>query len=1749
MSSLANVIQAKAGESYATALKSDGTVWTWGSNGFGQLGNGGYTSTSTPGQVSNISSVIAISSWSAFTLALKSDGTVWGWGTDYSGELGDGASNTNRPLPVQTSNLTGVVAIANGWIHGLAVKNDGTLWTWGRNVNGQLGDGTTTNRSAPVQVSGLTSVTAAAGGENHSMALKSDGTVWAWGDNSHGELGDGTTTTRTTPVQVSGLSNIIAIAAGTNCSIAVNSDGIVYAWGLNNVGQLGDGTTTDRLTATAISDAGYLWKAPTPTLSVAAGTYNAVQTVTVNDALTDADLHYTLTGVDPTQSDPTVAVGGTVTIDGTETLKVAGWKTGYARSNIAQAAYLLTPVTPVFSPVAGTYTTAQNVSITTATGQTEIHYTTDGSTPTSTSTLYSGPVSVGTTTTLKAIAIRTSWTDSAVASGTFTMNFGTTPTPTISPDPGTYTSTVAVTITLPGATIRYTTDGSDPTAASPLYSTPIVLTTSTTVKARAWLPDYGASAAASAAYTIQVAAPTLTPASGPVGAGQLITISTSTPGATITYTLNGVDPVQTDAPVPSSGTLVAGPYTYKARAWKTGASASPVSVATYTTTGQSGVPAIAGGPLQGIAARADGSVWTWGDNAHGALGDGTNVARLNPVPISLSDVRRVSAGWSHTAVVLSNGTVKSWGVNVSGEVGDGTSTERWTPTTLTSLANIVAIDCGYSFTLALRADGTVATWGYNGQAQLGDGTQYNRAAPVNVVGLTNAVGIAGGIDHSLALKSDGTVWAWGDNASGQLGDGTTTRRSTPVQVAGLSGVIAIDAGFGSSVALKNDGTVWTWGANGSGQLGDSTVTNRLTPVQMVGITNAVAITTRYHITMVLKADHTVWTVGENGEGQLGTPGPNRSVAAEVSGLPDIAYLGAGDLNGYVLTADGAVWAWGRNSSGNIGDGTTIVRGTPVQIAGQGMVWLPWIPTITLPSGQYTGAQNAGVTNADSSAVMHFTTTGVDPTETDPIVAAGGTVSISDPVTLKVRSFKTGAPPSQIASATYTLKVVSPVFSPGTGTYFSAQTVAISTTTTSSTIRYTTDGSAPTGASSVYAAPVSVASSVTLKAFASRTGWVSSDIAAATYFVTLPGLTAPTISPAAGTYSTERVITITAPVSDATVRYTIDGTDPTGQSPLYIRAFAISQTVTIKARAFRAGQSPGDVATSTFTIAQPGLSGVPTLAPAGGRFTTQRVVTVTGPAGATLRYTTTGVDPADTDTAIASGATVTVDRSMVLKVRAWQTGLAPSAVRREDYVVTGALAAGENHSMALKADGTVWTWGDGYWSQIGDGGTAGHTSPIQVLSGAVAIAAGFHHSLVLKADGTVWAWGENSGGEVGDGTTTPRRSPVLISALTGVVALAGGFHNSYALKSDGTVWAWGLNASGQIGDGTTTTRLTPVQVAGLSGVKAIAAGQGFALALVSQGAQVGAVWAWGANNTGQLGDGTTNTALRPQQVPRAANAKSVIAGLNWAGARTAEDELLLWGANDNGQMANGVMNGPNTLTPLRTAPWIAPLTDLSAGYYHVLAIGNNGQLWGWGRSCEYQLAIAPSCQYRPTADPIPQLPNAAFIVAGGYHSLALTPDGQVWAWGYNGQGALGDGTLVWRATPTQVPGFKLANNAFLAGDQDGDGLTTWREYQLGTDPLNADTDGDGIPDGLDTLSGDSSTNLDPDGDGLSNAMEALLGTDPYNADTDGDGVPDGIDAYPLDPTRSQPPAPDPNDHTPPVITLIYPSNARPVGGGL
>jgi alpha-tubulin suppressor-like RCC1 family protein len=243
VSSLTGVVSVSAGVYFSLALKEDGTVWSWGN---GPLGLAGTTSSNVPVQITSLSGITAISAGGFFALALKSDGTVWAWGTNSSGQLGDG-SNTDSNIPVQVSSLTGVVSIsaAGGWYgrHALALKNDSTVWAWGNNSDGELGDGSIISANVPVQVSILTGITSIGAGQEHSIALKNNGTVWTWGRNVFGQLGDGTYTDSPVPLQVPGLSNITAVGAGgSNYCMVLKSDGSVWMWGQNSYGELGNGT-------------------------------------------------------------------------------------------------------------------------------------------------------------------------------------------------------------------------------------------------------------------------------------------------------------------------------------------------------------------------------------------------------------------------------------------------------------------------------------------------------------------------------------------------------------------------------------------------------------------------------------------------------------------------------------------------------------------------------------------------------------------------------------------------------------------------------------------------------------------------------------------------------------------------------------------------------------------------------------------------------------------------------------------------------------------------------------------------------------------------------------------------------------------------------------------------------------------------------------------------------------------------------------------------------------------------------------------------------------------------------------------------------------------------------------------------------------------------------------------------------------------------------------------------------------------
>ena len=241
------------GQSHTVALKVDGSLWTWGLNYFGQLGLGDASfKQSAPTRVGVDSDWTAVACGPAATFAIKRDGSLWAWGLNQHGQLGQG-DTVNRGAPVRVGTDSDWMAIAAGWSHVLALKRDHGLWAWGNNQYGQLGLGDTVDRLNAVRVGADLDWTGLACGGYWTLGTKADGGLWAWGNNLYGQLGLGDTSNRLEPNRVGTDTDWSDVSCGFLNSIAVKGDGSVWAGGFNSVGQLGLGDTTDRWTPTMIS--------------------------------------------------------------------------------------------------------------------------------------------------------------------------------------------------------------------------------------------------------------------------------------------------------------------------------------------------------------------------------------------------------------------------------------------------------------------------------------------------------------------------------------------------------------------------------------------------------------------------------------------------------------------------------------------------------------------------------------------------------------------------------------------------------------------------------------------------------------------------------------------------------------------------------------------------------------------------------------------------------------------------------------------------------------------------------------------------------------------------------------------------------------------------------------------------------------------------------------------------------------------------------------------------------------------------------------------------------------------------------------------------------------------------------------------------------------------------------------------------------------------------------------------------------
>jgi gliding motility-associated-like protein len=682
-----------AGGMHTVAIKKDGTLWAWGYNISGELGDGTTTSQTIPVQIGASADWYQVFAGVFHTMAIKKDGTLWAWGNNASGQLGDGTTES-KMTPVQIGIASDWAQVSVGQRHTLALKKDGTLWGWGYNRTGQLGDGSMINQLSPIKIGIASDWAKISAGEDYSMAIKSDGTLWTWGASGRGELGDETVSFRTTPSQIGLATNWTEISAGESHSVALKKDGTLWAWGYNFAGQLGDGTKIDKTTPIQIGS-------DTDWIKISVGFYYTVG------------------------------------------LKKNGTLWAWGRNGWGALG--------------------------------------DG-----TISDRSMPVQVGT---------EKHW--SLMSAG--------------------YYHVIA------------------------LSCAPTTSTTNATICRGSSYAFNGTNYTEAGAYTTHL--------TNAAGCDSIATLNLSIKKSAYSLWTWGSN---------YNGELGNGTTSQCATPMPIGVTSDWVQV-------------IAGG-FHNIAQKSDGSLWAWGKNDHGQLGDGTVVKKMLPVQIgTATDWTQIAAGWYHTVALKKNGTIWAWGVNSDGELGDGTTVDKKVPVQIGLSTDWVKIATGMFETYAIKMDGTLWAWGLNNFSQLGlgPGAKGYMDMPTQVGVASDWVNISAN-RQVVATKKDGSLWAWGDNDYGQIGDGTFGgEKYTPIQIGTDVGWDKLTTGLYHTLAIKKDGTLWAWGDNYYSVLGDWKLTIQKIPAQIGTVVDWSQIDTEKEHTVALKKDGTLWVWGNNYYYQLG----------------------------------------------------------------------------------------------------------------------------------------------------------------------------------------------------------------------------------------------------------------------------------------------------------------------------------------------------------------------------------------------------------------------------------------------------------------------------------------------------------------------------------------------------------------------------------------------------------------------------------------------------------------------------------------------------------------------------------------------------------------------------------------------------------------------------------------------------------------------------------------------------------------
>lgn len=1719
------------------AIRNDYTLWAWGFNTNGGYGNNSTVAQSSPIQVTTPTRPIKVFTGKTglgdYSAYIDNNSRLYMFGLNSGGELGDGTT-INRSAPIQIPGSWTMVSMGEPTVNNsntIGIKTDGTLWAWGVNSNGQLGDGTTISRSSPVQIGSSSYIQVTSNGLT-TLAITVDNRLFAWGSGSPGYLGQNDTINRSSPVQIPG--SYVQVLIGQSVVVAQRSNGTLWTWGNNGNGQLGDQSTISRSSPVQIGSTSETWSLTGIKLKNSANVagafknnnlywWGAISAVSnfmnldgaaISSRSSPVQIGFSLQDYSSpvqvgTRTDwRTVAAGGNHTLAIDNAGAVWGWGRKY-EGQLGNTLYLNTTTWKKLAGGTSDFVLAISPNdVLYAWGLGTTGQLGDGSTISRSSPLQIGSekyidVTAGPS---HALAIRqdgTVWgwgannTVATVAAGGFSW------VQVVSGTEASHVVAIRSDNTLWSWGLNsegQLGDGTTVSRSSPvqLWTTPVnatpLIAWSTAVVGRAStyvlrndgvLFSFGRNAEG------QLGDNTTVNRSSPVQIGTNNNFTKLTAGGYLAGFITNTNTLFVTG-LNSSGQLGLNDTINRS---------SPVQLGTYSVASASSSHMLAIG--------TDGSLWSWGANTNGQLGDGLTVTRSSPVQIGSLSYTVVSASVNNSYGITNNNQLFAWGRGNEGQLGQSDTISRSSPVQISgSFINVVA---GNSYAMALDTvnrlfgwgnntnnqtvepyafsalAGTTAgllvnrlyMWGPNASGQLGVNDVISRSAPIQInndswIQVTTEGSALRA--YTLAIKSNNTLWAWGLNTSGQLGDNTTISKSSPVQIPGSWSVVRaarlqsnittgyftvaintqgqlytwgdnnfsscqlgtgdydprssptqigtfaswsqIDAGseftlattsdgrlygwgnnlwgainnspnlpllINTSSILYNSGQLFAWGNNGGGAFGLGDTTARSAPIQIsapattlwktfsawLGPTSAISSST--NLFGIRASDNTLWAAGSNGVGTLGdNTTVNKSTFVQI-GSNAWSKIVTNNANVLAIRSDGTLWGWGNNVYGTVGDSSVVRRSSPVQVGSE----TDWKDVFS------TGQVSFGLKNDNRLYVWGFNSVGQ--------LGLNDVVSRSSPVQL---------PGSYIAAA-------------GTGNH----SVVLKTDYTLWSFGYNTSGEIGDNTTINKSSPVQIPGSW-IQVVGGTTG-LDTVVHAIRLDRTLWTWGAAYLTQGTGANST---IARSSPVQVGTSSWAFIGGTANVRLGMYLGS-AVSNLV---AWGVNANGNVGDNTTvdknSPVTVTTTGFANLflnqtaitsPTLIDNG----SWSVIT----AGMQFSAAVNSLNTLFTwgrNSSGELGSNTTVFRSSPVQ-------LATSIIR---------AAAGDGVLAYINNLGQLFTVGTGFEGVLGSNATVSRSSPVQVgtssWSQIWSAARGFS---AVTTDNRLFGWGKNDGGQLGDNTTANRSSPVQIGSLnqqlssptqvglnTGLISwttISTGLNASYGIPTNYLGYTWGVNNNGQLGLNDTINRTAPtfanfslIAVDRSSPVQVLSGSWSSVMATNFNGAAVirndKTLWVWGTNTNGELGDGTTINRSTPTQIAGSWN--QVVTGSGWMAGLKTNNTLWVWGNLTGGLLANFTQTYRSSPVQIGTSSWL----QLAAGTSHLIALATDNKVYGWGQNTVGQAVTQTKYPRQWTS--LAWFDDAA---AFGINTL-----GQLYVWGRSDSGAgygyTDNGTAL-RSSPVQV----------------------------------------------------------------------------------------------------------------------------------